>query len=155
MLKLNDYILADYARDADRVNFYVAYYDSQKKGEAAHSPRSCIPGGGWEIKNIVRQPVSGVEFHGQPAAVNRVTIQKGQHRQLVYYWFMQRGRVLTSEYMVKGYLVYDALTKNRTDGALVRLTTALRPGEDWEVADTRLRQFMTSLSGKLDTYVPS
>ena len=50
VLKLDDYVLADYIDDSQMpVNLYVAYYDSQRKGESAHSPRSCIPGGPPEI----------------------------------------------------------------------------------------------------------
>jgi len=29
------------------VNFYVAYYQSQRSGHLVHSPINCIPGGGW------------------------------------------------------------------------------------------------------------
>jgi EpsI family protein len=137
------------------VNFYVASYASQRKGQSAHSPRSCIPGGGWEIQDISPLEIDGVQFHGQAARANRVEIQKGRHRQLVYYWFQQRGRVITSEYEVKMRLLLDSIQLNRTDGALVRLTTVIRAGESWEVGDRRLTEFMQSLSGQLDAYVPS
>src|ERR1043165_912296 len=47
-LKVEDYLLANYRASGrpDWVNFYVAYYDQQLLGSAAHSPRSCIPGDG-------------------------------------------------------------------------------------------------------------
>ena len=49
-LKFTDYALIDYSgKDGGLINFYSAYYGSQKKGASAHSPRSCIPGGGWQI----------------------------------------------------------------------------------------------------------
>ncbi|HWK51125.1 MAG TPA: VPLPA-CTERM-specific exosortase XrtD, partial [Steroidobacter sp.] len=49
-LKLDDYIVADYMRGGrELVNFYVAWYDSQRAGSSAHSPRSCLPGGGWRM----------------------------------------------------------------------------------------------------------
>ena len=31
------------------VELYVAWYDSQRAGRSAHSPRTCLPGGGWQI----------------------------------------------------------------------------------------------------------
>ena len=38
-LGLSDYLLSDYSRaDGKSVNFYVAYYASQRKGESPHSP---------------------------------------------------------------------------------------------------------------------
>jgi hypothetical protein len=43
-LKVSDYIIADFVGpDRRPVNFYVAYYASQRKGESTHSPRSCTP----------------------------------------------------------------------------------------------------------------
>ena len=51
-LKLSDYVMTDYrGEDGGSVNFYSAYYDSQKKGASAHSPSSCIPGG--DRKSVV------------------------------------------------------------------------------------------------------
>lgn len=154
-LKLDDYILADYVKDGKSfANFYVAYYVSQRTGESAHSPRSCIPGGGWRIKSITQHLVDGVRFGDTPLRVNRLEIQKGDYKQLVYYWFQQRGRVITNEYMVKWYLFWDALTRNRTDGALVRLTSMIPPGGDVAVADKQLAEFSGEAVGRLKEYIP-
>jgi EpsI family protein len=154
-LKLDDYILANYiATSKHSVNFYVAYYASQRRGGSAHSPRSCIPGGGWEITDLRQLKVGGATVAGEPLRVNRVLIQKGDNRQLVYYWFQQRGRVLTNEDLVKWYLFWDALTRNRTDGALVRLTTSVNPGSSLEEADGQLSSFATTIADRLTDYVP-
>ncbi len=154
-LKLSDYIIADYIdKERKPVNFYVAYYDSQRKGVSAHSPRSCLPGGGWKIKDLKQISINGVNVSGEPLVVNRVVIQLGDVRQLVYYWFQQRGRVITSEYMVKWYLFWDALTKQRTDGALVRVTTLVPTGQDMKEADRLLQEFIDDVSGSLDKYIP-
>ena len=130
-------------QDRRPVNFYVAYYASQRKGESAHSPRSCIPGGGWEITSLTQRSVDGATVAGQPLRVNRAVIQKGDDEQLVYYWFQQRGRVVTNEYLVKWYLFWDALTRNRTDGALVRLMTSVDPARNLAEADRQLSSFAT------------
>jgi len=155
ILKLDDYILSDYVgADGRTVNFYSAYYASQSKGESAHSPRSCLPGGGWLISDLSEKKVEGVSLGKVPLKVNRVIIKRGDDAQLVYYWFQERGRVITSEYMVKWYLFWDALTKNRTDGALVRLTTLVGPGEDLSDAERRLGSFTKQLAGLLSKYIP-
>lgn len=149
-LKLTDYVFVNYVRPGSTavVNFYTAYYDSQRAGESAHSPRSCIPGGGWKIEDL-----SEVQIGGH--AANRVKIAMGDNKQLVVYWFQQRGRIITNEYLVKWYLFWDALTKNRTDGALVRLTTGLKDTETWEDGDKRLEQFAHDLGDTLKAYVPN
>ena len=154
-LKLDDYILTDFKnQDAPSVNFYVAYYASQRKGQSAHSPRTCIPGGGWEIVSLDRYAVKDVSMNGHALMVNRTVIQMGDYRQLVYYWFQQRGRDLTNEYLVKWFLFWDALTKNRTDGALIRLTTLVPTNETLADGDRRLTEFTKIVSPKLKDYIP-
>lgn len=166
-LKLDDYLLADFVRDApegaatvgqvapDPVNLYVAYYASQRTGEAAHSPRSCLPGGGWQILDFTQREVAGVRLNGAPLRVNRAIVQHGTDRQLVYYWFQERGRDITNEYLVKWYLLEDALLRNRTDGALVRLVTPVQENEPTAAADARLAQFASRALPALHDYLPN
>jgi len=155
VLKLDDYLLADFVNTENKaVNLYVAYYASQSKGESVHSPRSCIPGGGWQIKDITQKALSNIAVNDRPFIVNRAVIQKGDSKQLVYYWFQQRGRNITNEYLVKWYLFWDALTRNRTDGALVRLVAFVQPGQDMEEADIRLSQFAKLITPQLSAYIP-
>lgn len=155
-LKLDDYLLVDFSEEQGKpVNFYVAYYASQRKGESAHSPRTCIPGGGWEMTGLARYVVAGVTVNGQPLAVNRAVIQMGEQKQLVYYWFQQRGRVLTNEYLVKWMIFWDALTRNRSDGALVRLVAPVMPGENIAATEQRLQSFLKEATGQLSSFVPN
>ena len=101
----------------------MGYYGSQRSGATYHSPKNCLPGGGWVFRSNDR--VSGV-IPGRPEAeVNRVVIEKGFDRQLILYWYQDRGRIVASEYAAKGYLILDATTHNRTDGALVRISTPI------------------------------
>jgi exosortase D (VPLPA-CTERM-specific) len=154
-LKLDDYILADYTNPNGRsVSFYVAYYGSQSKGESAHSPRSCLPGGGWRITSLTQKVLDEEWRGGSRLKVNRAVIKKGDYTQLVYYWFQGRGRVITNEYLVKWYLFWDALTQKRTDGALVRLTTLVGPDEDIVDAERRHVDFTRQINGVLGRFVP-
>ena len=155
-LKLTDYALMDFAsaKRSGAINFYVAYYESQRKGEAVHSPRSCIPGDGWQIEALDQVAVDGVTTPSGTLTVNRVVIAKGDLRQVVYYWFAQRGRHLTNEYLVKWYLFVDGMTRNRTDGALVRLVTPLGRNEPESAADARLGDFLREVFPQLSEFVP-
>src|SRR5262249_28148895 len=146
ILKLDDYVLASYAAGgAAPVNLYSAYYASQRHGLAAPSPSDCLPADGWEMQTFERHAVEGVRVEGAPLEVNRVVIQKGEVRQLVYYWFKQRERSLRGEYQVKAYLLWDLAMRQRSDGALVRLVTPLAPGEPLAAADARLAAFAGEL----------
>ncbi len=154
-LKLDDYLIGEYTDSPGSViNFYIAYYASQQAGSAAHSPRSCIPGGGWEIEEVTQVDLADIRVNGEALNVNRLVIKRGEYKQLVYYWFQQRGRVMTNEWLVKWYLFLDGLTKRRTDGALVRLTTSIGVGEEWADGDKRLMNFSGKVVPLLDQYIP-
>jgi exosortase D (VPLPA-CTERM-specific) len=155
-LKLDDYLLVDYVRSSgDAVNLYIAYYNSQRKGGAVHSPRSCLPGGGWQMREFGQRELPNVTLNGQPVRVNRTLIELGNQRQLVYYWFQQRGRVIDNEFAVKWYLFWDALTKHRTDGALVRLIAPLAPSASESAADRQLVDLASRVAPDLARFVPN
>jgi exosortase D (VPLPA-CTERM-specific) len=155
VLHLDDYLLADYRHSADQpVNLYLAFYNSQRKGSSVHSPRVCLPGSGWELRDFGQHSVAGVSVASRPLVVNRAVVALGNERALVYYWFQERGRVMTNEFAVKWLMVWDALTRRRTDGALVRLTTNLPPGSDAAAADVRLGQFAAAIAPVLPQYIP-
>jgi exosortase D (VPLPA-CTERM-specific) len=154
-LMLDDYVLADYANGSPTpVNFYVAYFGSQRDGHSAHSPASCLPGGGWRLSEMGQHAVAGVSAGTGTLQVNRAVIEMGGQRQLVYYWFKQRNRNITNEYLVKAFLLWDSLVKNRSDGAMVRLVTPLAKGEATAAGDGRLAQFATQIVPLLGQYVP-
>ncbi|WP_447979462.1 exosortase C-terminal domain/associated protein EpsI [Candidatus Nitrospira bockiana] len=125
ILKLTDYMMRLYVPTTQTeralpVWLYVGYYQSQRTGSTYHSPKNCLPGAGWQF----------VESHhvvvpASPTAsilINKVLIQKGLDRQVILYWYHDRGRIIASEYWAKGYMIWDAMTQNRTDGALVRIS---------------------------------
>lgn len=153
-LGLTDYVLADYRNGkTPPINLYIAYYDSQRKGVSPHSPSVCIPGGGWLITDLKRVDIT-LDGSSTKTPVNRVVISRNSYQQLVYYWFDQRGRKIANEWSLKGYLLADALFQNRTDGALVRLTTPVRDDEDIAAADTRIVSMMKNLASVTPRYLP-
>ena len=154
-LKLDDYLLADVvAGSGPPINLYVAWYASQRAGRSTHTPRTCLPSGGWDVVSFTQRSLPADRMYGRPLSVNRALISRQGQRQLVYYWFAQRGRVLTNEYAVKWLLFVDAIRSNRSDGALVRLTVLVRDGESLDQADARLSALAGRLAPALEAYVP-
>ena len=154
-LQLDDYLLADYREPGlGPINFYVAYYESQRGLNRIHSPRNCLPGGGWAIEKMQRYTLPATAHLPQPLTVNRLIIGQGSEKQLVYYWFQERGRDLTDENVVKWYLFWDSVTRSRTDGALVRLVAPLGPGADEAHVDAKLQRFVALVEPQLNRYVP-
>jgi exosortase D (VPLPA-CTERM-specific) len=155
-LKLTDYIIASYQSPGEPlpVELYVAFYDSQRKGASIHSPKACLPGGGWQIKEFGQVVIPGAGLAPGGLTVNRTLITLGEQRSLVYYWFMQRGRVITNEYLAKWYIFWDSLTMQRTDGALVRIVTPVLDAAAVEAGDARIAEFIRQVDPRLNYHIP-
>jgi EpsI family protein len=154
-LALDDYVLATY-RDADGtpVNFYSAYYRAQDSTRAIHSPHDCIPGGGWEIRKLERRQFTAAGADSS-FLINRAVIQMGSNRQIVYYWFQERGRHLTNEYVARWFLFWDAMTRHRTDGALVRFVAPVPEGASESNVDARVMSLAAQIVPTLGRYIPN
>ena len=59
-----------------------------------------------------------------------------------------------SEYLVKFYLFWDALTRQRSDGALIRLSASVGSGESEQDVETRLLEFSRTIHPQLSRYIP-
>jgi EpsI family protein len=133
------------------VQVYVGYYASQRTGDTIHSPKNCLPGSGWDPIHSGYATISVPP--GRKIVVNEYVIERDQIKQLVFYWYQGRGRVIASEYAGKFWMVADAISRNRTDGALVRVITPMNDGED--EARARLTSFTQTLFPALDRLIPN
>ncbi len=156
VLGATDYMNATYsaAGERDYVHFFSAFYENQTEGDGIHSPEVCLPVGGWEIFSLDQHRV---DLPGTPYGsfeVNRAIIQKGLSKQLVYYWFEQRGKRLTNDYMAKASVIVDGVMRGRTDGALVRFTTPINTNETEADAEARLMRLLPGALERLPRFVP-
>ncbi|MDJ0868587.1 MAG: EpsI family protein [Myxococcota bacterium] len=161
-LGVTDYLLCEYRREDPRarVSLYVGYHASQvrKEGGGAgensiHPPKHCLPGSGW---NIIAHELVPLEVPGLPepgAPVNRLVIAKGEKRQLVYYWYQSRGRVVAEDWKKIVLMSWDRARLNRTDGSLVRFTAPVRR-EDLERADGHVLDLASRVLPRLSEFVP-
>jgi len=156
VLGADDYLNATYAdpSEAAAVNLFTAYYHKQTEGSGIHSPEVCLPVGGWEVFSLAPYRVSFPDTVYGSFAVNRAVIQKGLSKQVVYYWFEQRGQRMTNDYLAKASVVWDSFTRGRSDGAMVRFVTPLVDGETEAAADARLQRFMALSLPRLPRFVP-
>lgn len=154
ILRADDYFLGSYRDSASEndVNLYMVYYEQQKDGSALHSPKVCIPGGGWIVSDE-----GVVEFNyratGETKAANRVVIRKGEFTQLVYYWIDQKGVSYTDEYLARASLISSAVLDKRSDGALIRVNVLVN-NEDFEKADLKLQSFIRDMAIYLPDFLP-
>jgi EpsI family protein len=149
-LGVDDYINREYvAGSAAPVGVYIGYYESQRQGDTVHSPQNCLPGAGWQP---IESGLATLEADARTVQVNQYVIQKGLDRQLVFYWYQGRGRIVANEYRNKALLMFDAARLHRTNGGLVRLIAPITTSVD--AAKTSLSSFATLLLPHLDRHLP-
>lgn len=152
MLKMSDYLMRRYTDSSGHpVWLYIGYWQSQRKGGDIHSPKNCLPGGGWEPIEASRLSIP-IPGRAAPISVNRYLIQKDREMQVTLYWFQTQGKVVAGELGAKIELVRNALLRNRTDGALVRLSSPVQGGV--EQTTDRLMGYVQALYPVLHEYLP-
>ena len=155
-LESSDQLLVDYAAPGAPapVNLWVAYYASQTDGAAIHSPKECLPAGGWEYERLTRREIDvrGAD-PDRPFRINEAVAVDGNERLVMVFWVEARGRQLASEFRNKLYNLRDTLVLGRSDGALVRLTTPVGPAETDAAALVRLYAFLDEAYVHLQPHV--
>ncbi|MBW2150031.1 MAG: EpsI family protein [Deltaproteobacteria bacterium] len=153
-IRADDGIQAVYhrMRPENAVHLFMVFYEYQTIYRTAHTPQSCDFYGGW---NMIGSSKSLLKVGPRKKITVMIqSLEKEDTKLLAGYFFYQRGRVITSPWMNKFYLFWDAITKGRTDGALVRAQVILAPGQSYEDAYHALEEFFIDLWKVLQVYVP-
>jgi exosortase D (VPLPA-CTERM-specific) len=130
---------------------YIGYFEEQKEGAMIHSPKHCYPGSGWGALSSEIIKLKVPDFNNT-IEINEYILSKGDNRQLVYYWYQSRGRIIANEYLDRLYMLFDSLTEKRSDGALIRVSS---PADDVQKGRKFQRQFINDLYPVLVELLPS
>jgi EpsI family protein len=123
-LAASSYLTRTYRYGPREMNLFIAYYANQRAGESMHSPKYCMPGGGWELMDTGNAEVIS---DGRRFSINNYTLYKSGERMRMLYWYQGRYRVIASEYRMKLYLLWDAARTGQTSGSIVRITAGADP----------------------------
>jgi EpsI family protein len=159
-LGVTDYVICDWVspeREAV-VNLYVGYHESQVRRYGAngdevstiHPPEHCLPGAGWSIVDSRLIPIESGDLQG---LAKRFVIAKGEARQLVYFWYQSRGRLIARNHEVILYKFLDRAARGRSDGALVRFTAPILH-DDVDAADATIRDLAAAITPSLERHLP-
>lgn len=154
ILGVDDYIEYDYrSPDGIIINLYVSYFSAVGITGEYHSPKNCMPGSGWQVAEVKPRQLQPATQHSAPLVIQDMLMKKGGERQKVYYWFQNRGRIISSEYWEKIFLVWDAILKKRRDGTFVRLVVPVPEGEE-KMIDQRAGEFAAEVIKTLRNFIP-
>jgi EpsI family protein len=134
VLRPQGHLLRQYLHSSGQTcTLFAAYFGLQEQGRMIHSPRICLPGGGWQIQSRRYVTVPGGGWQ-----VNHLLLSNGLEHLSVVYWYQGRGRVVANEYLDRLRLLADGLWLGRNDGALFRLTSPAPGGSRDAVLDRQL-----------------
>jgi len=153
VLRADEVLNRVYGRGNFSANLFVAYFKTQRAGQAPHSPKNCLPGSGWAptAAGVIAITVPGESF---PIEVNRYVVSKGPEKSIVFYWYQTRNRVIASEYWAKFYLVLDSIRYNRSDTALVRVVVPVVDNNEAAATSVGI-DFVQCFFDRLRDYLPS
>jgi EpsI family protein len=134
------------------ISLFIGYFPTQRTGQSIHSPQNCLPGAGWTFQSSGVTDLTGPT--GRKYSVGEYLITNGAATQEVLYWYQMRGRSIANDYKAKLYTLADSIRYSRTDAALVRVITAVNPGEDRMDAHRRAVEFAEQIIPLLPAYIP-
>ena len=153
-LGTDDYI--DYVYASPHGNpfyLYVSYFGAVGVTGSYHSPKNCLPGGGWKFTDIRPLKLHIHQSGPRQVSVNLAFIQNRAEKQLMIYWFQNRGRIIASEYWEKIYLVIDSIFKRRRDGSFIRILTTF-PENNSPENDPEIKEFVGKTLAALESFLP-
>lgn len=140
-------------QDRAEIGLYIAYFATQRSGQSIHSPQNCLPGAGWTFQQS--GVTSFTDQMGKEYQVGEYLITNGSVTEEALYWYQLHGESIASDYKAKLYTLVDSIRYSRTDEALVRIMTTVRPGEDRTDARNRVIGFAQKISPLLPAFVPN
>jgi EpsI family protein len=154
VLKADDLLNRTYVSDTGAANLFIAFFKSQRYGQAPHSPKNCLPGSGWQPSESGSVDIA---VPGGSINVNHYLVAKGESESLVLYWYQSQGRVVADEFAAKFWLVADSIQKHRSDAALIRIVVPVYPGDKTEQrakAEKTAASFASAAYPVISSYLP-
>ena len=149
---LNRMYTADNSARLVSIGLYIGYFPTQRTGQSIHSPQNCLPGAGWTFESSGVTDLTGPT--GKKYSVGEYLVTNGSATDEVLYWYQLHGRSIANDYKAKLYTLADSIRYSRTDEALVRVITAVQPGEDRMEAHRRAVGFADQIVPLLPAYIP-
>lgn len=152
----DDYVKITFSRPdrpGQNIFLFIPYYGYQATRHTAHAPQSCLLGSGWMLSETQDR---GVKINdAKTINMRTMLLQKGKSNLVAGYFFMGRGRVVVSPWLNKFYLLWDAMSQRRTDGALVRVEMVVADNRIDQAKYQDLDNFIVKLWTILPPYIPA
>lgn len=108
-----------YTDENKTVTMYLAYYKDVNSANRVHAPTVCYPGQGWAVKS---DDEVSLKFRNNTVHVNRLIVEKGKKRELVYNWWQTGDRILPRNSWNRFYQMFRSVTGQNPSTVWVRLS---------------------------------
>jgi EpsI family protein len=132
----------------DKLNLYVGYFAGQTQGKEMISYQTS------DLHREASKRKLDLSSYG-PVEINQVVQQEGKYKRELLFWYDLNGRIVADKYEAKAWMVWDGLTRGRTNGAVVILSS------DWAIdgvlsGDPEARDaFVREVLRNLKRYLPA
>ena len=155
IIEPQDFLLRDYknaSQSQPSISLFIDYSPMRFEAQLHSEEKDCVRGSGFVLRQ--QEIVQIARPDGSLFPVNRDVFSSSGGPLLVVYWYQGRGRAEASRIWARYHLMADSLRINRSDGALVRLSTAMNPDENLDVGFARIMRFGSNVIPMLDRYIP-
>jgi len=149
VLKATDTLSRSYATaDGKTVDLYVGYHGGGKESGEIHSPKQCLPGGGWFEISSKRRPL---EVSGGKINIVQAIYRKDDSKELFLYWFQVQNKTISDEYSLKIAEITNSILNRRRDASFIRVSLPFGTDEQEAIAlgERFTRDFTPALQGFL------
>ena len=150
VLRPTDYISRQYVSPEGKdVGLYIGYHGGGKGTGGIHSPKHCLPGGGWFEESSQRQKLT---VGDDTLNIVKSVYRKGDSSEMFLYWFQVQGDTLSDEYSLKLAEIKNSMLKRRRDSAFIRISVPVEG--DLQVASARGEMFVKDFYPLIQQFLP-
>ena len=151
LLRPTEYLSRRYVRsDGASVDMYLSYFDGSPEGGRIHSPKNCLPGGGWTELSSERIIIN---MSGEKVNLVRAVYAFGESKEVFYYWFAMRGQTISNEISLKLAEITGSMFHRRRDQSFIRISVQAKDNVD--VTQERIEDFLMDFYPIIREYLPS
>jgi len=145
---LDDELVRTYRdQTGQRLHLYIGYHRSQREGKE-------LAGDVGRLLNLAATPLS-VPFGTGDVELRQVQLNGANRTRGLLYCYIIDGRVLSDLYSSKRYMVWNALTRRRTNGAVVMVAWETDSSAEAPRTQMKAAEFTQAILPLLPKFIPS
>lgn len=149
-LRPTEYLSRRYVRaDGKHVDIYMSYFDGSPEGGRIHSPKNCLPGGGWSELSSSRTTMT---VGGDTVNLVQAVYAFGDSKEVFYYWFVMRDQTIYDEFSLKIAEIVGSMLYQRRDQSFIRISVQSK--QELSVDQKIIEDFLSDFYPLIRDFLP-